>query len=196
MPNRSRTIPSDHPLRQLFRELVQRRYVTGVGLDDHQIAGYVADLLAHFTHVDNLYRIRDARGRRLDEVGEMLLESNPLLGAKSFDYEREVRRHIGDFTLFFTGLFPEWLESVARRRHVGIDAFVDYVKAGKESYRIVSEFDVFEYADEAPLYRRLASQFELCVFGLNLVKKDLQRLHGDVYHQMEIGLVGGDDTVN
>jgi hypothetical protein len=174
-----RSISADHPLRRLFRELVWRRYVGDTHVADPQIADYVADLLTDFTHVDSLYRVRDARGRRLEEVGEMLLASNPLLAGRSFDYEREVRKHIGDFTLFFTGLFPEWLDSLPRRRQIGIDALVDYVRAGKESYAIVSEFNLFEYADEAPLYRRLADTFELCVFGLNLVKQDLERLHGD-----------------
>jgi hypothetical protein len=42
------------------------------------------------------------------------------------------------------------------------------MKAGKESYTVVSAFDQFEYKDEAPLFRRLAENFELCVFGLNL----------------------------
>jgi len=41
----------------------------------------------------------------------MLIESNPLLEATSFGREREVRKHVGDYTLFVTGLFPE---SVAR----------------------------------------------------------------------------------
>jgi hypothetical protein len=50
--------------------------------------------------VDNLDRIRDSHGRGLEDVGEMLLESNPLLGASSFDREREVRKHVGDYVLF------------------------------------------------------------------------------------------------
>ena len=38
----------------------------------------------------------------------MVLESNPVYGpAPSFDRERQVRKHIGDYTLFFTGMFPE-----------------------------------------------------------------------------------------
>src|SRR5207253_10265636 len=51
------------------------------------------------------------RTSRSEDVGEMLIESNPLLEATSFGREREVRKHVGDYTLFVTGLFPE---SVAR----------------------------------------------------------------------------------
>jgi len=105
----------------------------------------------------------------------MLIESNPMLAARSFDREREVRKHIGDFTLFFTGFFPEYVASLPRRG-LRLDAFIDYLQAGKESYRIVSFFDQFEYRAEAPLYRRLSDQFETCVYGLNLVKRDLESL--------------------
>jgi hypothetical protein len=43
----------------------------------------------------------------------MLIESNPLLEASSFDRERAVRKHVGDYTPFMMGLFPE---SVTRLR--------------------------------------------------------------------------------
>jgi len=60
-----------------------------------------------------LYRLQNARGKRLEDVGEMLIESNLMLEAPSFDRERAVRKHVGDYTLFMTGLFPE---SVAKSR--------------------------------------------------------------------------------
>ena len=158
-----------HPLRRFFHELAIRHFQ-----DDRSIAEYVCGLLIDFVHIDNLYRIRNARGKRLEEVGEMLIESNPLLEARSYDRERAVRKHIGDYTLFLIGLFPEYVASLPRRG-LRLDSLVDYVKAGKESYRIVSYFDQFEYRDEAPLFRRLSDSFELRVFGLNLVKQDLER---------------------
>ena len=162
-------ISRDHPLRRLFGELVRRHFQ-----DDAGIAEYVSGILLDFVHADNLYRIRNARGKRLKDVGEMLLESNPLLKAPSFDRERAVRKHIGDYTLFLAGLFPEHVASLPRRG-LRLDSMVDYVKAGKESYRIVSHFDQFEYRNEAPLFRRLSDSFEFRVYGLNLVKQDLQR---------------------
>ena len=173
-----------HPLRRLFTELVWRRFWWDMGLRDERLAAYASGLLVDFTHADNLYRVRDAGGRRLEDVGEMLLESNPLLGAASFDREREVRRHVGDYTLFMTGIFPEFVAGAQRARAARLDAFVDYIEAGKESYRVVAAFDQFEYAAEAPLYRRLAEEFERCVFGLNLVKQDLGRLERGYYRRL------------
>jgi len=175
-------ISRDHPLRRLFGELVRRHFQ-----DDAGIAHYVSGLLVDFVHVDNFYRIRNARGRRLEDVGEMLIESNPLLEARSFDRERAVRKHIGDYTLFLTGLFPEYVGSLPRRG-LRLDSMVDYVKAGKESYRIVSYFDQFEYRSEAPLFRRLSESFELRVYGLNLVKQDLEREQRERYEHWKAQL--------
>ena len=168
-------ISPDHPLRKLFVDLAAKELPA-----DREVAAYVANLLIDFVHVDHLYRIRNCRGKRLQEVGEMLVESNPLLGARSFEREREVRKHIGDYTLFLTGMFPEYVATLPRRG-LRLDSIIDYVKAGKESYRIVAAFDQFEYRHVAPLFRRLAEHFEYCVHGLNRVKSDLEVLREEQY---------------
>ena len=173
---RSRMIPESHPLQQLFIELVGRHYAEEIGLRDPQIVNYVAHLLAEFCDAEELFRIHNAAGRPLTDVGEMLVESNPVFGpAPSFDRERQVRKHIGDYTLFFTGMFPESINHFRLRRN-RLENFVDWIKAGKESYYIVSKFEHFEYAKVAPLFANLSQNFEQCVYGLNLVKNDLQEM--------------------
>jgi len=169
-------ISPNHPLRRLFADLLAKQLP-----GDYEIAAYVGDLLTEFVHVDSLYRIRDCGGKRLEDVGAMLVESNPILNAPSFDREREVRKHIGDYTLFVTGMFPEYVASLSRRRGMRLDSLIDYAKAGKESYRIVAAFDQFEYRHLSPLFRRLAERFEYCVDGLNRVKTDLQTLREERY---------------
>ena len=123
----------------------------------------------------------------------MLVESNPLLEAASFDREREVRKHVGDYTLFMTGLFPENVARIQKTRRPPLDAFVDFVQAGKESYAVVSSFNQFEYKEEAPLFRRLSENFELCVVGLNLVKQDLAEFQRESYQRFKQALDGSLD---
>src|SRR5438094_7277097 len=86
---------------------------------------------------------------------------------------REVYRHIGHFTLFWTGVYPEALKrlrSVLRKDH-----FIDYCEQGKRSYYIASTFEEDPYRDEAPVLRRLSAQFELCAFGLSQVRREWER---------------------
>lgn len=113
----------------------------------------------------------------------MLLESDPRFRGRSFDYEREVRKHIGDYTLFLAGLFPEYVARLPKRS-LRLDALVDYVKAGKESYAIVASFNLFEYTKEAALFARLSEHFELCVLALNSVKRQLDEMRQPQYRAM------------
>jgi hypothetical protein len=168
-------VPESSPLQRFFKEVVERNY-DDVGLRNSEVQAYVANLLAEFCEAENLYKIKNADGRSLCDVGEMLLESDPVYGpAPSFDRERQVRKHIGDYTLFLSGMFPESINHYRLRRQ-RLENFVDFIKAGKESYYIVSKFDQFEYANLAPLFAKLAREFESCVYGLNLVKGDLQEM--------------------
>src|SRR5215467_15843188 len=169
-------IPDRHPLRQLFTELVDAHFDQSLGVRDSDVRAYVANMLAEFCETDSLHLIRNAGGRPLNDVGEMLLESDPVYGpAPSFDRERQVRKHIGDYTLFFTGMFPESINHF-RLRRMRLKNFVEWMKAGKESYYIVSKFDCFEYTKVAPLFERLSDHFEQCVYGLNCVKNELQEM--------------------
>ncbi len=176
-------VRTDHPLSRFFAELVHKHMAESTGIRDTDVTEYVAGLLVDFTHVDHLYRIRDARGKRLEDVADMLIASNPMLEARSFLYEREVRKHIGDYTLFLTGLFPEHVQRLGKRG-MRVDAFVDYMQAGRESYRIVASFDQFEFRDIAPLFRRMSERFELCVFGLNGIKRELERNQKSWYNNV------------
>jgi hypothetical protein len=171
-------IPESHPLRQLFHEVVAECYAAHSGISDPELTTYVGDLLTEFTAAKSLYRIRDTKGRPMKAVSDMIAASDPVFGpAASFDEEREVRRHIGDYALFATGMYPE---SMHLWRHTGDGSFLEMVRAGKESYYIVSQFDLFEYRDEAPLFARLSQDFERCMFGLTCVREELDRMGGTI----------------
>src|SRR4051812_15541663 len=176
-------LSESHPLQQLFIELVGRHYAEEIGIRDPQVVNYVAQLLTEFCDAEQLFKIRSEAGRPLSDVGEMLVESNPVFGpAPSFDRERQVRKHIGDYTLFFSGMFPESINAQRLRRH-RLESLVDFIKAGKESYFVVSKFEHFEYAKVAPLFSRLSREFERCVAGLNIVKNELEVMQHPIARQ-------------
>jgi len=169
-------ISERHPLRQLFHEIVAGCYASHSGINDPELTSYVGDLLTEFTAAESLYRIRDAEGRPVMEVREMVNAADPVFGAAaSFDEERKVRRHIGDYALFATGMYPE---SMQLWRHSGESSFLEMVRTGKESYYIVSQFDLFEYREEARLFARLSQDFEACMRGLTHVREELDRMGG------------------
>src|SRR5260370_20120302 len=90
----------ERSLRQFFDDLIWRHFGDDMRLEEPGFTQYVSDLLANFVDIKNLYQIRNALGERLEDLREMLNESNPLLGAPSFDPVRRARKACRDFTPF------------------------------------------------------------------------------------------------
>ena len=175
-------VPPRHPLRQLFGALTEKSFTEHLGWPDVKVTSYLSNLLVNFTNTDQLYKIRSQQGKPVDTVVELLYESEVLFGAQSLDQERDVHQHIGDFTLFMAGLFPEYLR---RLKTAGMiyhqDFLVDYVKTGKRSYGIVAQMADDPAPEEPPLFRKLSENFELCVTGLGFVRSDLDRMRDPAY---------------
>jgi hypothetical protein len=161
----------EHPLRRLFAGLTEQTFMTTLGVGDPQLIDYLSGMLSRFIHVDVIYRLRDSKGRRLEEVADMMLEAESLPPAGRT--RREIYRHIGDVTLFWTGVYPEALNRL--RSALRKDHFLDYCEQGKRSYYIASTFEEAPYRDEAPVLRRLSTEFELCAYGLSQVRREWER---------------------
>jgi hypothetical protein len=162
-----------HPLELFFQQAVRNSYEGKLGLNDPDVTAYVARLLCEFSESDKLYKVRDEVGKPIEELTEMVQAADPVHGtAPSFDAERALRKHIGDYALFVAGMYPEAIGSNRRmRRHQ--PSLGELIQAGKESYYIVSQFNLFEYEQEAPLFARLSDRFERCILGLTLVREEL-----------------------
>jgi hypothetical protein len=149
----------DRAVRASFRDLA---------LHDDAAAGYLADLLARFARTEQLFP-RGITGQRLETVVDLLLETQALWQAGSFAPEHEVtvRRHIGDYTLFMTGVFRERVERLASTGY--------YVSQGQRAYRFVSEHGrATSHASErsaGPLYARLAERFEHYAWALDYARR-------------------------
>ena len=72
-------IPESNPLQRFFKEVVERNYGE-IGVRSAEVHDYVANLLTEFCEAETLYKIKNADGRPLCDVGEMLLESDPVYG--------------------------------------------------------------------------------------------------------------------
>ena len=164
----------DPTLRRLFGALVERAFIQTLGVYESHVADYLADVLADFAHMQQVCKIRDLSGRPLEEVADMLLQADVRLAATSFNREREVHKHIGDFTLFWAGLYPEALprlQAGSRRDHL-----LDYVQQGRNSYAIAATHDYGEYRHQAPVLKKLSDEFELCLFGLHSVRHQMDNM--------------------
>ncbi len=162
-----------HPLEPYFQQVVHDSYEGKLGLNDPEVTGYITRMLCEFSESDNLFRLRDATGQPVEELEEMVGAADPVLGtATSFDAERAMRKYIGDYALFVAGMYPEAIEfglgGTTNPRTLG-----DLIRAGRESYYIVSQFNLFEYKKESALFTRLSERFESYLLGLALIRENL-----------------------
>jgi hypothetical protein len=126
-------------------------------------------MLTRFARTENLFP-RGVNLPRLETVVDMLLETDAAWEDPAHfapEHEVAVSRHIGDFTLFMTGIFRERVERTASVSY--------YVGQGKRAYHFVSEHGRATSrsgaAEQAPLFRRLADRFERYAGALDYTRR-------------------------
>lgn len=158
----------NHPLRLLFGGLVENAFCAEVGMCDPTLTAYVTDLLVDFTRVDRLAVIEHGQGKRLEQIAAMAVVHAEEPPATQIERDRMVYRNIGDYTLFWAGVYPEQLKRAARDPG---DVMLDFVAQGRKSYAIVSRLADENDAPPSSLFRHLSDDFETCLHGLGLVRR-------------------------
>ena len=172
---RRKQLSRDHPLRGLFRKALD----FGFRMNPPEKAGieeYIEDqILCEFIHSDSLYKIRDAAGRPLEDIADLLAEGDVRLQAPNFSREFVVHKHIGDYTLFMLGMFPMALARRTGREFIlgrlvipGSSLYEHYLLQGRHSYRLAAEFP------DGSVFAELSANFLLYRNVLELVRMYLE----------------------
>jgi len=169
-------ISEGHPFRTWIAGLVQDAFNVRVGLCEPGLVDYVTDLLTDFIHSERIAFVPDGSGRRVEEVADALLAVH-ILGQQA-DREAAGRRaamyrQIGDFTLFWTGVYPEQLRKM--RRRLAKDALLNYFEQGKRSYAMAGDLAAEDSKPPASLLALLSKEFEPCAYGLGLVRRSWEQ---------------------
>ena len=85
----TRDMNGDNSIRRFFADALHDS-LAKMGLKEEKVEEYLAEMMVRFLHQDGLYGIRDAQGRRVESVADMVAEGDVRLNANSFDREREV----------------------------------------------------------------------------------------------------------
>lgn len=165
--------PAGHPLRRLFAGLTEHAFFSHLGVADPPLTDYLSSLLSRFVHLDAVHRLPGSDGRPLTELVGMVLEADQLPAGRT---QGEFYRHVGDFALFWTGVYPEALNRGRSTR----DALVNYTVQGKRGYLMTSRIAADRAPDEAELFRRLSEQFEVCAVGLREVRREWEERRPDL----------------
>ncbi len=167
-PQNRQPLNGPGPIKRFFSGLAEFTFHSQLGVTDPPLVDYVSDLLTRFVRNDAIYQVRDGKGRPLLQVTEMLLEAQNRVG----NARRDAHRHIGDYTLFWSGLYPESLQQ--RQAAASMDHLIDYCEQGKRAYWIASTIETDEDEENASseVLERLSCRFELCAYGLREIRRE------------------------
>lgn len=154
-----------------------RNVLRRAGIDDRSVADYVAELLSEFSRQD---RVR-----------------SPWAGSATFDYFFEMiaalqkaderttfylRTHIGNSSLFLSGVFPDRIRFRAESR--GFPDLTYYEQLGQSSYRAARDHRLAERYALTPIFDTLAARFQTARLALNDVSQRLFSL-GDTDYLLD-----------
>jgi hypothetical protein len=126
---------------------------------ERDVADYVAEVLAEYSRAEQMQC--KVNGRSLDYFFEMLAALQTADDVTSFS----IRAHIGKYSLFFYGIFPDRIRFRAELR--GSPDLRYYEALGKSNYRAASDHRLARKYDLAKVFDDLAERFQVTRNALN-----------------------------
>ncbi len=165
--------PQASTAERFFAGVTEHAFHSQLGVIDPPLVDYISRMLVRFVRTGDVFGVRSVRGERLTQVADMLAEADERIGPA----RRRVHRHIGDFTLFWRGVYPEMTEQL--KKLGGKDLLLDYRDQGRRAYFVASRIPGADTAPAGDLLERLAEQFELVEYGLSEVRRAWEEQDGE-----------------
>jgi hypothetical protein len=156
-------------------------------IHDRQVADYVAELLSEFAQTERLRCVVPGRPNPLDYFFEMLAALQTADDRASF----QIRAHIGNTSLFLSGVFPDRIRVRAEAR--GFPDLKYYEAVGRSQYRAASDHRLAQRYELAGIFNTLADRFETTRLALNDLSERVFSL-GDTSYTLESLLMNGMDS--
>ena len=145
----------------LYFYILVRNVFRGSGLAEREVADYVAEVLAEFsqTHRSQMRVNRDSRPT--DYFVDMLAALKTADDITSFF----IRAHMGNYSLFLSGVFPDCIRMRSERR--GAPDIRYYEEIGRSSFRAASDHRLAHKYDVAEIFSTLSERFQTTRRALN-----------------------------
>jgi hypothetical protein len=151
------------PSAALFAYVAVRHALLAAKLDDRPLADYLAALLLEFGRQDHATRARavdDQNYHYLADIVNDLAQEN-----ESGERRFLLQVHLGNYSLWLAGLFPDFI-AVRRRRRGGPD-LPYYDALGRRGFGMAAEHTLAERYGVAGIYRLAAERFPALRQALN-----------------------------
>ena len=145
----------------LYFYILVRNVFRGSGLVERQLADYVAEVLAEFSQMHRTRRRVDGQSRPTDYFVDMLAALKTADDITSFF----IRAHMGNYSLFLSGVFPDHIRMRSERR--GAPDIRYYEEIGRSSFRAASDHRLARKYDVADIFTTLSERFQTTRKALN-----------------------------
>ena len=145
----------------LYFYVLVRQVLKRAGIDDREVADYIAEVLTEFSRAENLRCVIPTKPHPLDYFFEMLAALQTADEATGF----YLRTHIGNQSLFFTGVFPEHIRYRAERR--GSPGLKFYEQIGQSNFRSARDHRLATKYELGPVFDVLSERFDRARAALN-----------------------------
>ena len=145
----------------LFSYVMVRHALRRLGEDDRRLADYVAAVLMHFGMRDNARRVGAGDDQLYDSLASLLADVDDPDVRRSF----LVRTHLGNYALWLSGLFPDYIEH--RRWRRGGPDLDYYEEMGRRGYQLAAGHRLADDHGMATLFATAAERFGLLRAALN-----------------------------
>jgi hypothetical protein len=145
----------------LYFYVLVRHVLRQSGLTDRRVADYVAELLTEFSREERTRCVTPDGSGRLDYFFDMLAALEKADDHTAF----WIRAHIGNHSLFLSGVFPERIRHRSERR--GAPSLRYYQDLGRANYRAAGAHRLATRYDLAAVFDTLSEQFEHARRALN-----------------------------
>lgn len=148
----------------VFYVLVRQALLEG-GLDDRATADYVASMIMGFGNARRAYRISDNDAEEFFYLVDMVQEIGEADARRAF----LLRVHLGDYSLWLSGLFPDYVDARVRRR--GSPPIGYYERMGATGYQLAADSRQAQDLGLDELFREVSSHFTEVRTALNRVSE-------------------------
>jgi hypothetical protein len=151
----------------LFTYVLIRQALRRAGEDDRAVADYVSAVVLNFGIRDRAHRIATTDDERYDAIVELCEDLDDPDGRRSF----LVRAHLGNYALWLSGIFPDYIEQ--RRWRRGGPDLEYYEQMGRRGFELAADHRLAEAHGLSGLYSSVAEHFGMLRAALNSVSDTL-----------------------
>jgi len=159
---------------QLYFYVLTRRVLMEVDIDDRDLTDYIASVLVKFMQASHLANPLKRMEGSFIYVSDLLLALRDATPSQSF----VLRAHVGNYSLFATGLF---LDNLERRSRRGAPDPEFYEEMGRMNYRIVAGMPQAKQCQLTAIYEKLGQQFHEIRLALNNLADRLLNIDDDTH---------------